>query len=42
MKAGTTANHMTALMSLANQIMSATASSGPINAPTESSAWRSP
>jgi hypothetical protein len=38
MKAGTTATHITALMSLANQTMKATASSGPTKAPTESSA----
>jgi hypothetical protein len=39
----TTAIHITALMLLlANQIMSATASKGPIKAPTDSSDWRSP
>ena len=41
-KAGTTAIHITDLMSSANHTMKATASSGPTNAPIESSAWRSP
>lgn len=35
-------NIMTALMLLANQNIRIIANSGPINAPTESSAWRSP
>ena len=42
MNAGRTATQRTALMSFAHNAMNAMARSGPRNAPTESSDWRSP